>query len=106
LIKIIKGKESSKTLECIISKCDFENISSEDKESSDNSTKEDLEDISNQSKDIMEAYGIVGYHGACIFHVDGLHIETCRLIVMLYILGESYLIDTWLIYLLGASNDV
>jgi hypothetical protein len=25
-IKIIKGKESSKTLECIISKCDFENI--------------------------------------------------------------------------------
>ena len=30
-IKIIKGKESSKTLECIISKCDFENISSEDK---------------------------------------------------------------------------
>jgi hypothetical protein len=26
-IKIIKGKESSKTLECIISKCDFENIS-------------------------------------------------------------------------------
>jgi hypothetical protein len=55
---------------------------SEDKESSDNSTKEDLEDISNQSKDIMEAYGIVGYHGACIFHVDGLHIETCRLIVI------------------------
>jgi hypothetical protein len=54
----------------------------------------------------MEAYGIVGYHGACIFHVDGLHIETCRLIVMLYIIGESYLIDTWLIYLLGASNDV
>jgi hypothetical protein len=43
-IKIIKGKESSKTLECIISKCDFENISSEDKESSDNSTKEDLKD--------------------------------------------------------------
>jgi hypothetical protein len=43
-IKIIKGKESSKTLECIISKCDFENISSEDKESSDDSTKEDLKD--------------------------------------------------------------
>jgi hypothetical protein len=43
-IKIIKGKESSKTLECIISKCDFENISSEDKESSNDSTKEDLED--------------------------------------------------------------
>jgi hypothetical protein len=44
-IKITKGKESPKTLECIISKCDFENISSEDKESSDDSTKEDLEDI-------------------------------------------------------------
>jgi hypothetical protein len=43
-IKIIKGKESSKTLECIISKCDFENISSEDKESSDDGTKEYLED--------------------------------------------------------------
>jgi hypothetical protein len=43
-IKIIKGKESSKNLECIISKCDFEKISSEDKESSDDSTKEDLED--------------------------------------------------------------
>jgi hypothetical protein len=43
-IKIIKGKESSKNLECIISKCDFENISSEDKEISDNSTKEDFED--------------------------------------------------------------
>jgi hypothetical protein len=43
-IKIIKGKESSKTLECIISKCDFENISSEDKESSDDNTKEDIED--------------------------------------------------------------
>ena len=50
-IKIIKGKESSKTLECIISKCDFENISSEDKESSDNSTKEDHEDISNEGKE-------------------------------------------------------
>jgi hypothetical protein len=25
-IKIIKGKESSKTLECIVSKCEFENI--------------------------------------------------------------------------------
>jgi hypothetical protein len=34
-IKIIKGKESPKTLDCIISKCDLENISSED------STKED-----------------------------------------------------------------
>jgi hypothetical protein len=51
-IKIIKGKESSKTLEWIISKCDFENISSEDKESSDNRTKEDLEDISNKSKEV------------------------------------------------------
>jgi hypothetical protein len=30
-IKITKGKESPKTLECIIYKCDFENISSEDK---------------------------------------------------------------------------
>jgi hypothetical protein len=49
-IKIIKGKESSKTLECIIFKFDFENISSEDKESSDISAKEDLEDISNKSK--------------------------------------------------------
>jgi hypothetical protein len=56
-IKIIKGKESSKTLECIISKCDFENISSEDKESSDNSTKEDLEDISNQSKEVCVDIG-------------------------------------------------
>jgi hypothetical protein len=34
-IKITKGKESPKTVECIISKCDFENISSEYKESSD-----------------------------------------------------------------------
>jgi hypothetical protein len=33
-IKIVKGKESSKTLECIISKCDFENISNEGKEHS------------------------------------------------------------------------
>ena len=49
-IKIIKGKESSKTLECIISKCDFENISSEEKKSSDDSTKEDLEDIQMKAK--------------------------------------------------------
>jgi hypothetical protein len=56
-IKIIKGKESSKALECIISKCDFENISSEDKESSDNSTKEDLEDISNKSKEVCVDIG-------------------------------------------------
>jgi hypothetical protein len=51
-IKIIKGKESSKYLDCVISKCDFENISSEDKESSDDSTKEDLEDISNEGKEV------------------------------------------------------
>jgi hypothetical protein len=56
-IKIIKGKDSSKTLECIISKCDFENISSEDKESSDNSTKEDLEDISNKRKEVCVDIG-------------------------------------------------
>jgi hypothetical protein len=37
----------------------------------------------------LESYGIVGYHGACIFHVDGLHIETCRLIAIVYIIGES-----------------
>jgi hypothetical protein len=49
-IKIIGGKESPKTIDCIISKCDLENISSEDKESSDDSTKEDLEDISNEGK--------------------------------------------------------
>jgi hypothetical protein len=41
-IKIIKGKESPKTLDCIISKCDLENISSED------STKEDPKSISNE----------------------------------------------------------
>jgi hypothetical protein len=51
-IKTIKGKESSKTLECIISKCDLENISNEDKESSDDViTKEDLEDTSNKGKE-------------------------------------------------------
>jgi hypothetical protein len=43
-IKIIKGKESSKNLECIISKCD-------------NSTKEDLEDISNKSKEVCVDIG-------------------------------------------------
>jgi hypothetical protein len=43
-MKITKGKESPKTLECIISKFDFENISSEYKESSNDRTKEDLED--------------------------------------------------------------
>jgi hypothetical protein len=41
-IKIIKGKESPKTLDCIISKCYLENISSED------STKEDPKIISNE----------------------------------------------------------
>jgi hypothetical protein len=45
-----KGKESPKILECIISKCDFENISSEDKESSGDGTKEYLEDISKEGK--------------------------------------------------------
>jgi hypothetical protein len=49
-IKIIKGKESPKTLDCIISKCDLGNISSEDKESSDVVKKEDHEDISNEGK--------------------------------------------------------
>jgi hypothetical protein len=44
-IKIIKGKESLKTLDCIISKCDLEKISSED------STKEDLKSISNEGKE-------------------------------------------------------
>ena len=48
---------SSKTLEWIISKCDFENISSEDKESSDNSRKEDLEDISNKRKEVCVDIG-------------------------------------------------
>jgi hypothetical protein len=43
-IKIIKGKESSKALDCIISKCDLEKISSED------STKEDIKSISNEGK--------------------------------------------------------
>jgi hypothetical protein len=41
-IKIIKGKESPKALDCIISKCDIENISSED------STKEDPKSNSNE----------------------------------------------------------
>jgi hypothetical protein len=44
-IKIIKGKESSKTLDCIISKCDIENISSE------GSTKEYIKSISNKGKE-------------------------------------------------------
>jgi hypothetical protein len=41
-IKIIKGKESPKTIDCIISKCDLEKISSED------NTKEDPKSISNE----------------------------------------------------------
>ena len=41
-IKIIKGKESPKTLDCIISKSDLEKISTE------NSTKEDPKSISNE----------------------------------------------------------
>jgi hypothetical protein len=49
-LKITKGKESPKTLEFIIYKCDLENISSEYKESSDDGTKEDIEDISNEGK--------------------------------------------------------
>jgi hypothetical protein len=65
-IKIIKGKESPKTLDCIISKCDdvgkkedlgisnedLEDISNEGKESCDDvGKKEDLEDISNEGKE-------------------------------------------------------
>jgi hypothetical protein len=51
-IKIIKGKRSPKTLECIISKCDVENISNEGKQSCDHvGKKEDLEDISNEGKE-------------------------------------------------------
>jgi hypothetical protein len=51
-IKITKGKESPKNLECIISKCDFENISNEGKELCvDVGKKEDHEDISNEGKE-------------------------------------------------------
>jgi hypothetical protein len=58
-IKIIKGKESPKTLDCIMSKCDdvgkkedLEDISNEGKESCDDvGKKEDLEDISNEGKE-------------------------------------------------------
>jgi hypothetical protein len=57
-IKIVKGKESPKTLKCIISKCDLENNSNEDKESSDDvSTNEDLEDISNERKESCDDVG-------------------------------------------------
>ena len=41
-IEIIRGKESQKIVDCIISTCDHENISSED------STKEDPKSISNE----------------------------------------------------------
>jgi hypothetical protein len=41
-INIIEGKESLETLDCIIYKCDLENISSED------NTKEDPKSISNE----------------------------------------------------------
>jgi hypothetical protein len=51
-MKIFNGKECPKTLDCIISKCDLENISYEDKESSDNvGKKEDIEDTSNKGKE-------------------------------------------------------
>ena len=51
-IKIIKGKESPKILDCIISKCNLENISNEDKESRDDvGTKEELENVSNEDKE-------------------------------------------------------
>jgi hypothetical protein len=53
-IKIIKGKESPKILYCIIFKCNLENISNEDKESSDDRTKENLEDISNEGKELSK----------------------------------------------------
>ena len=58
-INIIKGKESPKTLDFIISKCDdvgkneyLEDISNEGKESCDDVGKEEyLEDISNEGKE-------------------------------------------------------
>jgi hypothetical protein len=50
-IKITKGEKSPKSLDCIIFKCDFENFSSEDKESSDDSTKEYHEDTSKEGKE-------------------------------------------------------
>jgi hypothetical protein len=56
-IKIIKGKESPKNLDCISSKCKIENISNEDKESSDDSTKENLEEISNEGKESCDDVG-------------------------------------------------
>ena len=57
-IKIIKSEGSPKTLECIISKCDLENTSNEDKESCDDDcTNEDLEDISNKDKESSDDVG-------------------------------------------------
>jgi hypothetical protein len=64
-IKIIKGKESTKTLDCIISKCDdvgknehLEDISNEGKESCDDvGKKEDLEDNSNEGKESCDDVG-------------------------------------------------
>jgi hypothetical protein len=65
-IKIInEGKESPKTLDCIISKCDdvgkkedLEDISNEGKESCDDvGKKEDLEDISNEGKESCDDVG-------------------------------------------------
>jgi hypothetical protein len=52
-IKIIKGKESLKNLDCIIYKCDFENISSED------ITKEDPKSIPNED---IESPKILDYN--------------------------------------------
>jgi hypothetical protein len=60
-INIIKGKEYPKNLECIISKCDLEIFSNEDKESSDDvSTNEDLEEISNEGKESCDNVGKKG----------------------------------------------
>jgi hypothetical protein len=57
-IKIIKGKESPKILDCIISRCELESISNEDKESCDDvGTKEDLESISNKDKESCDDVG-------------------------------------------------
>jgi hypothetical protein len=64
-IKIIKGKESPKTLDFIISKCDdvdkkedLEDISNEGKESCDDvNKKEDLEEISNEGKGSYDDVG-------------------------------------------------
>jgi hypothetical protein len=51
-IKITKGKESPKTLECIISKCDLKKNSNEgNKLCVDVGKKEDHEDISNEGKE-------------------------------------------------------